>query len=331
MVRSWTFHEVEQVLEERYGLRGMRISVPESAPRGDHLLAECGRWHVQPAGGGFEGELVQYPRRSLKAAEEVWHMAAYLNAAVLTTRAQPDHDHQLVSTGRDGTPCVLIERSDGTLADGYPGPAAGVALAMTHQALAVYDRPPRRESAWYEANEADVLAEHARAAAAVPGRSEDLIAFRPFLDHWVCSRLKDLRAGVPKGDEQALHGAFVPERLYWGAVSPCGVGEPSPCTGQASWELARLAFPEGPLATDEGWLEKATALLIAYQRRHPAGLTPDALAATLRIATLDLLTRPIAPTVQAWAQRHTALRTILSNLPRAEELLRNALGRGAGG
>ncbi|WP_329008620.1 hypothetical protein [Streptomyces sp. NBC_01601] len=335
--RRWTFPEVAQVLEERYGLAEMRISLPESSPLDDHRLTEFGRWTVQPAEGGPVRHLVQYARthESVRAAENVWHMAAYLNAAadvqagVPTTSVRADRDGALVSTAAGQSPCVLIAPPPGARADRCPDPVAGVALARTHQVLAVYDRPARRESAWWEASGDEVLATHETAAAAVPARSGDLSAFLRSLNEWVRGRLEDLRAGVTPGEEQALHGAFVAERLYWRPSDMCGVGEPAPCTGTPGWELARLAFPLRLLADSETWLEKATALLIAYRNQHPAALTPAALASTMRTATLDLLTRPAA-TAQVWAQRDAALRTLLSHLPRAEELLRAALSRRIG-
>ncbi|WP_329020624.1 hypothetical protein [Streptomyces sp. NBC_01601] len=91
--------------------------------------------------------------------------------------------------------------------------------------------------------------------------------------------------------------------------------------------LARLAFAPEALAHQPEWLAAATALLLAYQRTHPEGLDVLALAATPRIAALDLLTRPPAPSVDAWIQHHQALRNLLDGLSRTEAALRATLMR----
>ncbi|MET8816108.1 hypothetical protein ABZW47_29405 [Streptomyces sp. NPDC004549] len=330
VIRKWTFTEVESVLEERYGLVGMRISIPALPPPRDDRLAECGRWDVQAADGGPVFHLVQYDVSSVDAVKQVWHMAAYLRVLpmVYSVTALPDCDGALVALGRDGMPCVLFEAPQGCIVEDTVFATAGVILAKVHRALAAYPKPARREMAWQEATAAEVIAAHERAATPTPPPSPQLQELLRTLSWWIEAGLSSLRDGLTAllepGQEQALHGAFLPTRLYWG-VTLSGLGPPDPCTGLPLWELARLAFPPQNLIGNPGWLRQGTGLLTAYQRTHPAGLSPAALASTLRLTALDLLCRPLPPDPRAWVQRHKALCTLLSALPTTEVSLRAAL------
>ncbi|MFD8261328.1 hypothetical protein ACFV19_20860 [Streptomyces griseoluteus] len=273
---------------------------------------------------------MQYDTLSTDTARRVWDMAAHLWALRLpSVHALADRNNCLVSSGVDSSPCALLKQPKGRA--GLPvTPVAGIYLAQAHRALSVYEKPPRREAAWQEASVFEAIATHERAAMAVRARSVRLTEMLGSLRGWIYTHVSCLRDGLASvfgpAAEQALHGAFVPSRLYWGTTAS-GIGSPDPCTGHPAWELARLAFSPTAVAGNTDWLRQGGGILSAYQRMHPTGLDLTALAATLRIAVLDLLCRPWPAVEAAWTLNFTALRTLLTALPRAESALRLTLTR----